>query len=101
MSNCSRNAALELNFSPFCQCAACLELGKKAVKEAQAARKKALSVIYREKPKDYKGRLADGQRAVLVLRGGTVLAPLDSLTDAEIIRMLEPSLKLAARRAGA
>lgn len=101
MLNCSRNAAIELNFSPFCQCDKCQTLGSEAVSAAQAARKKALNLIYREQSKDYKGRLQDGQRAVLILRGATVLAPLDSLTDGEIIRMLGPSLHFAARRANA
>lgn len=58
--------------------------GRKAKREA------ALKQIWREMHRDYKSKLADGTKSVLVLRsGGTTLVPLDLLTDAEIAQRVK------------
>lgn len=96
---CYRQSALDIGIEPFCQCPACDEHGTESVKAAQKARKQALALIYRHTSRDYKGRLADGTRSILVLRnGGTTLAPLDQLTDAEIARLVPSAQRQETRR---
>lgn len=98
MPKCTHDAAQALDFTPFCQCDDCQAKGPEAVSQAAASRQRALDLIYREMHSDYAGRLQDGRRAILVLRGGTVLCPLDALTDAEILDKLGSALRLSARR---
>jgi hypothetical protein len=96
---CYRSIAHGIGIEPFCQCPACAERGAASVKAAQKARKHALTLIYRHTSRDYKGRLADGTRSILVLRnGGSTLAPLDQLTDAEIARLIPSAQRQETRR---
>lgn len=64
----------------------------------QPDRKKALALIYRHAPRDYKGRLPDGTRTIMVCRGATCIVPVDSLTDAEMADRLPYALKKEAER---
>lgn len=73
-----------------------------AQQPAQALdRKQALALIYRHTSRDYKGRLADGTRSVMVCRGATCLVPLEALTDAEIADRLPLAQKKEAERLAA
>lgn len=48
-------------------------------------RKEALAKIWRETHSDFKGKI-NGVKSIMILRkGGSVLCPLDGLTDPEIL----------------
>jgi len=47
-------------------------------------RKEALALVWKHTHRDYKGKLADGTKAIMTFRRGTVLVPLEGLTDEEI-----------------
>lgn len=65
-------------------------------------RKKALALIWKYTHLDFKGKLNNGEKAVLILRnGGTVLSTLNGLTDAEIAAKLPYALKKEAAKAAA
>lgn len=51
-------------------------------------RAQKLTAIYRATHRDYKGKLPDGTRTIMIYRNGTCLVALDDLTDAEIERLL-------------
>jgi len=55
-------------------------------------RKQKLALIYRHTHRDFKGRTADGHRAILMFEEGvgTCLVPLHNLTDAQIEKKLPP-----------
>jgi len=72
------------------------------------ARDKKLALIYRHTDRNYKGKLPDGTKTVLVLRaGGTQLVPLTDLTDFEVdkkfaaVAMMEVKREAKAREAKA
>lgn len=95
---CYRLIALGIGIEPFCRCPSCNARGPESVKAAEIGRQKALALIYRQTHSDFKGRLPDGTRTVLVLRnGGTTLVALHALTDAEIAN-LAPSAKRQENR---
>jgi hypothetical protein len=48
------------------------------------SRKEALRLIWRHSHSDFKGKLADGTRTILVYDRGTTLVSLDGMTDAQI-----------------
>lgn len=60
--------------------------------------RKALETLaYRHTHRDFKGRLPNGERTILVLReGGTTLVNLSALTEAELRRKLPSPAKLGA-----
>lgn len=49
--------------------------------EVPLSRDQALKLIYRHTHRDYKGKLADGAKSIMTIRG---IVALDDLTDAEI-----------------
>lgn len=53
----------------------------------ESERKKALAAIWKKTHRDYKGRLEDGTKTIMVYRNGTCLVALDDLTDDEIARL--------------
>jgi len=61
----------------------------------ELTRDQQLKLIYRHMHKDYKSRIA-GEQYIMVLRGTTTLAPLSSLTDAEIEIKLPSALRKEA-----
>jgi hypothetical protein len=48
-------------------------------------REQKIKIIYRHTHRDYKGKLATGERAILVNENGaTVLCPLSALSDEQV-----------------
>ena len=47
-------------------------------------REQKLAAIWRTTHRDFRGKLPDGTKTILVYRNGTTLVALDNLTDAEI-----------------
>lgn len=62
-------------------------------------REQELRLIWRHTHRDFKGKLPDGTKTVLVLRaGGTTMVPLDQLTDDEIAAKMPHANHLEAKR---
>ena len=47
-------------------------------------REQKLKLVWKHMPKDYRGKLPDGTKTVMIYRNGTCLVALENLTDAEI-----------------
>lgn len=62
-------------------------------------RKEALRLIWRHTHRDFKGKLEDGTRSILVNGGaaGSILVELDKLSDAHIMRKLPYCARKDAR----
>lgn len=51
-------------------------------------REQKLKLVWKHTHKDFKGKLVDGTKTVMVYRNGTCLVALNNLTDDEINRMI-------------
>ena len=47
-------------------------------------REQKLKMVWKHMPKDYRGKMADGTKTVMIYRNGTCLVALENMTDAEI-----------------
>lgn len=83
---CYRADALAKGEKPSCSCTGCRQ------------RAADLALIYRHTHRDFKGKLADGARSMLVNRGATCLVPLEHLTAEEIAQRLPSAKRKEAER---
>lgn len=95
---CFRISAHGIGIEPFCTCPQCEDRGPESRENARKAREVILRLIYRHMSKDYKGRLPDGTKSVLIFRNGTTLVPLDQLTDREIADLAPSAQRKEQRR---
>ncbi|NMZ71357.1 hypothetical protein SAMN05216370_0165 [Pseudomonas peli] len=63
--------------------------------ETPLSRDQALKLIYRHTHRDYRGKLADGTKSILTIRG---IVALDDLTEAEVSDRLPLARRKEAER---